>query len=153
VPARGRIYQKRRSTTPLFRSTTNHPIVAEKSKQHLLPIVYQRSFADDTRPVGLPEHTPFEPRVWLIPRTFRALSRPKAPKNAFRATRYYNLAADDPRQPLVEHKLGESETRFGALLPALTSRQELALSGYLDLVTFIGGPSTMARRPISGPGI
>lgn len=76
--------------------------------------------------------------MWLIPRSFRAPSRPKAPKNAFHATRFYNLAADNPRRPHLENALGRIETRYGALLPKLIARTELEHAEYLELTLFIG---------------
>ena len=113
--------------------------MAEKSSQHLLPVVYQRAFADHARPPALPASAPFEPRVWLIPRTLRSPGRAKAPKNAFVATRFYNLAADDPRRPIVEEGLSRLEARYGALLPVLAARAEPKLTQFIDLVVFVGG--------------
>lgn len=108
-------------------------------------MVYQRSFLDNERPSSLPPNVPFEPRVWLIPRSFRGPSRPKAPKNAFHATRFYNLSTDDPRQPVVEDALSRLEDRFGAVIPKLKLLQEPSLRNFIDLAYFIG--SLQMRTP------
>ena len=55
------------------------------------------------------------------------------------ATRFYNLAADDPRRPIVEEGLSRLEARYGALLPVLAARAEPKLTQFIDLVVFVGG--------------
>ena len=119
--------------------------MAEKSRQHILPRVYQRPFADATPPRGWPADRPFEPRIWKIPRTLDAESRAKSPDNAFVATHYYTLRDDDPTDPRIENALSKLEDAYGGLLPRLNNREELELEDYLKLLLFVG--ALRARTP------
>lgn len=112
--------------------------MAEKSAQHLLPVVYQRAFADVIPPVGHPSGAPFAPRVWLIPRGLRNAGKARSPKNAFVATRFYTLRDDDPSAPRIENALAIIESEYGRVGLRLNAREELTRDEYVALVSFVG---------------
>jgi hypothetical protein len=122
--------------------------MAKKARQHILPIVYQRPFADPNPPPGWSKSRPFEPRIWQIPKTLEASGKPKSPQKSFVATRYYNLRDDDPTDPAVERGLGHLEAGYGDVLPRVEAGEELALEEYFKLLLFIGGLRARTPRQI-----
>jgi hypothetical protein len=119
--------------------------MAEKARQHILPQVFQKSFADPHPPSNWPSGRPFEPRIWTIPRTLEGEARPKSPENAFVATHFYTLRTDDRSDPQIERGLANLEDAYGALLPRIRNQDEFTLEDYLKLVVFVG--ALRARTP------
>lgn len=119
--------------------------MAEKSNQHLLPIVYQRAFADSTPPADHPAGTPFAKRVWLIPKDLGLPGKARAPKNAFTATRFYTLRDDDLSAPVIENALSVVEDAYGRITQLLSDRTELDQREYVTLAIFIG--TLLSRSP------
>jgi hypothetical protein len=112
--------------------------MAEKTNQHYVPQVFLKAFCDPQRPVTARPDAPYQPSVWLIPKSLRGQPKRRAPKNVLRAKRAYNLATDNPKEPLLENALSKLEWLYDRLLPRLECFEELSIEEYSTLVVFIG---------------
>jgi len=111
--------------------------VAKKKAQHIIPQVHLRQFTTVVRE-GQPDGRPVAPFVWLVPKDLVTPSVARAPRNAFVATRAYNLRADNPADPWLEGALGKLEGAYGATLPRLRDGMEPDERDWAAVVLFVG---------------
>jgi Protein of unknown function (DUF4238) len=112
--------------------------MAPKSRQHILPVSYQKAFCDATPPEGHRPDTPFEPGVWIIDKDLNGAPYRKAPNNVLVERRFYTLRTDNPAEPVIEEWLSTTETKYARVLRKLLSAAELSPDEWRDLLMFVG---------------
>ena len=114
-------------------------------RQHVIPRVHLREFADPEAPASHPSNTPYEPSVWLHPRELAAAPMRRAPANLFVQRHAYTLQADDPDSPEVERWLSGVESNYAACLRKLKEGASLSSDEWRRVLLFVG--ALHARMP------
>lgn len=112
--------------------------MAPKSRQHIIPVSYQKAFCDATPPEGHPPNTPFEPGVWIIEKDLDGTPYRKAPNNVLVEQRFYTLRTDNPAEPVIEEWLSATETKYARVLRRLLNASEVSPDEWGDLLMFVG---------------
>ncbi len=115
-----------------------------KTRQHVIPRVFLRAFCDPTPHADHPPGVPFEPSVWLLPRSLDGKAKRKAPGSVFTEQRVYTLATEDPELPEIEEWLSRIESNYAVAYKKLKERQELNPAEWDHLFLFVG--ALHARR-------
>jgi hypothetical protein len=118
--------------------------VAEKKHQHLVPRVYLKAFCDPKPPPDHPTGRPFEPALWLLPKSLDEPPMRRAPANVLWESHAYTLRSDDPTQPVVEEALAKLESDYASVLRKLLIRSRLTDREWINLLVFVG---TLRSRP------
>lgn len=112
--------------------------MAPKSRQHIIPVSYQKAFCDATPPEGHRADTPFEPGVWIIDKDLYGTPYRKAPNNVLVERRFYTLRTDNPAEPVIEEWLSTTETKYARVLRKLLNDSEVSPDEWGDLLMFVG---------------
>lgn len=112
--------------------------MAKKSRQHIIPRVYLKSFCDDTPPAGHPAGAPFDSVVWIIQKNLGGTPLSKAPKNILFERNAYTLRTDRPSDPVIEEWLSGVETKYGRVLRKLPYYDDVNPTEWGDLMMFVG---------------
>ena len=112
--------------------------MSRKSKQHIVPQTYLRSFTDSRVPDGWQGGKPFTPYLWVHPRTLDSPPTRSAPRNVAGDRDVYTLRDDDPEHPWLEEVLGRLESSFGSTIERVRSGGELLVDDRAVLSLFVG---------------
>ncbi|MGA1839329.1 MAG: DUF4238 domain-containing protein [bacterium] len=117
--------------------------MAQKRRQHIIPISYQKAFVDPKRPKGIPDNIPFEPAIWMVEKSLESEPKLRSPSNVLCKSYFYKLEDDDKRFPVIEEALSRIESNYPFILGKIRGKERLSLKEMLDLAVFI---DTLLRR-------